>query len=91
MVEDAKGFLYPQVDSSVCIECGLCEKVCPLDAANLSLLCCHRISLGVVVSYMAVRLMAWILDISVSTMFPASVAFKARNMCRATCEAYLGK
>lgn len=37
MVEDAKGFLYPQVDSSVCIECGLCEKVCPLDAANLSL------------------------------------------------------
>ena len=28
--EDSEGFLYPQVDESVCIECGLCEKVCPI-------------------------------------------------------------
>jgi len=25
---DEKGFLYPVVDSSLCVDCGLCEKVC---------------------------------------------------------------
>lgn len=30
MVEDNEGFLYPHVDSKTCIECGLCEKVCPV-------------------------------------------------------------
>lgn len=29
MTEDHEGFLYPQVDSEACIDCGLCEKVCP--------------------------------------------------------------
>lgn len=29
MQMDEEGFLYPFVDSSSCIECGLCEKVCP--------------------------------------------------------------
>lgn len=28
-VEDEKGFRYPQVGRSLCINCGLCEKVCP--------------------------------------------------------------
>lgn len=28
--EDVEGFLYPQVDVSSCIDCGLCEKVCPV-------------------------------------------------------------
>lgn len=28
MVEDQEGFLYPKVDEAVCIDCGLCEKVC---------------------------------------------------------------
>ena len=28
--EDAEGFLYPYVDESGCIDCGLCEKVCPM-------------------------------------------------------------
>lgn len=28
LVEDAEGFLYPKVDASVCVDCGLCEKVC---------------------------------------------------------------
>ena len=28
--EDCEGFLYPKVDESVCIDCGLCEKVCPI-------------------------------------------------------------
>lgn len=28
--EDHEGFLYPQVDINLCIECGLCEKVCPV-------------------------------------------------------------
>ena len=37
MVEDAKGFLYPQVDANDCTECGLCEKVCPLDTRNIAL------------------------------------------------------
>lgn len=30
MHEDEEGFLYPQVDKAICIECGLCEKVCPV-------------------------------------------------------------
>ena len=30
MREDEEGFLYPKVDESVCIDCGLCEKVCPV-------------------------------------------------------------
>lgn len=29
MVEDGEGFCYPRVDVDRCIECGLCEKVCP--------------------------------------------------------------
>lgn len=28
--EDHEGFLYPKVDINLCIECGLCEKVCPV-------------------------------------------------------------
>lgn len=28
--EDEEGFLYPIVDLSICIDCGLCEKVCPV-------------------------------------------------------------
>lgn len=30
MQPDEEGFLYPQIDQSSCIECGLCEKVCPM-------------------------------------------------------------
>lgn len=30
MHEDEEGFSYPIVDTSACIECGLCEKVCPV-------------------------------------------------------------
>ena len=28
--EDKEGFLYPDVDIRACIDCGLCEKVCPM-------------------------------------------------------------
>lgn len=28
MKQDSEGFLYPEVDESSCIDCGLCEKVC---------------------------------------------------------------
>lgn len=30
MQPDEEGFLYPQIDQAACIECGLCEKVCPM-------------------------------------------------------------
>lgn len=30
MRPDQEGFLYPVVDESLCIECGLCKKVCPI-------------------------------------------------------------
>ncbi len=29
MVEDKKGFLYPEVDEKICIKCGLCARICP--------------------------------------------------------------
>lgn len=28
--EDSEGFLYPHVDLKTCVDCGLCEKVCPV-------------------------------------------------------------
>lgn len=30
MSSDNEGFLYPKVDNSICVDCGLCEKVCPI-------------------------------------------------------------
>ena len=30
MIEDNEGFRYPVVDVENCIDCGLCEKVCPI-------------------------------------------------------------
>ena len=30
MEADEEGFLYPQVNKELCVECGLCEKVCPI-------------------------------------------------------------
>lgn len=30
MKRDAEGFLYPQANETICINCGLCEKVCPV-------------------------------------------------------------
>ena len=31
MREDEEGFLYPLVDTTLCVNCGLCEKVCPVN------------------------------------------------------------
>lgn len=30
MHEDSEGFLYPQINTEECIDCGLCERVCPV-------------------------------------------------------------
>ncbi|MBP3646774.1 MAG: Coenzyme F420 hydrogenase/dehydrogenase, beta subunit C-terminal domain [Clostridia bacterium] len=30
MTEDHEGFLYPSVKEALCIQCGMCEKVCPV-------------------------------------------------------------
>lgn len=30
MHEDVEGFLYPYIDKNICIDCHLCEKVCPI-------------------------------------------------------------
>ena len=30
LYEDEEGFLYPKIDDKTCIDCGLCEKVCPI-------------------------------------------------------------
>lgn len=37
MIPDKKGFLYPQVDTSTCIDCGVCTKVCPFEHGNIHL------------------------------------------------------
>ena len=29
MCEDGEGFRYPQIDETICINCGMCQKVCP--------------------------------------------------------------
>lgn len=36
MEEDEEGFLYPKVDMDLCVNCGLCEKVCPIHNPGLS-------------------------------------------------------
>lgn len=30
LAQDSEGFLYPNVNCSTCVDCGLCEKVCPI-------------------------------------------------------------
>lgn len=41
MSADSEGFLYPQIDLCLCIDCGLCERACPVinkqDNTNLPL------------------------------------------------------
>lgn len=31
MKSDALGFMYPVIDNHLCVNCGLCQKVCPID------------------------------------------------------------
>ena len=34
MIADDEGFLYPYVNTNVCVNCGLCEKACPILKLN---------------------------------------------------------
>ena len=34
MLSDEEGFLYPNVDENICVNCGLCEKACPIITPN---------------------------------------------------------
>ena len=36
MSSDSEGFLYPQVDPALCVECGLCKKVCDFSKERVS-------------------------------------------------------
>ncbi|MFA9424315.1 MAG: 4Fe-4S dicluster domain-containing protein, partial [Sedimentibacter sp.] len=31
MIADEEGFLYPEVNQNSCVNCGLCNKVCPIE------------------------------------------------------------
>ena len=32
--ENQEGFLYPKVDDNLCVNCGLCEKNCPVNQSG---------------------------------------------------------
>lgn len=36
MESDAEGFSYPSVNENLCLDCGLCDKVCPIEHRKLS-------------------------------------------------------
>lgn len=48
MKEDDEGFRYPEVDVEVCIECGLCEAVCPILHKPIKE---HRKTIGYVIQH----------------------------------------
>ena len=42
MISDEQGFVYPQIDESKCVNCGLCIKACPIPSlTNLKPLNCY--------------------------------------------------
>lgn len=39
MVSDSEGFLYPEIDASLCVNCDLCSKVCPIKNVDAGYTC----------------------------------------------------
>ena len=38
MIEDPKGFIYPEIDSSICVNCGACERICALKCQKMKVI-----------------------------------------------------
>lgn len=45
MISDKEGFTYPQIDKKLCINCGLCNTVCPLQKRKQSILSSNYIDI----------------------------------------------
>lgn len=35
MIYDEEGFIYPDVDSTMCVQCGICDNVCPFNKTDI--------------------------------------------------------
>ena len=35
MVYDEEGFIYPEIDNAICIQCGICKNVCPFNKIDI--------------------------------------------------------
>ena len=36
MKEDEEGFEYPHINEEICVQCGMCLKVCPIKEAKMN-------------------------------------------------------
>lgn len=35
MKEDSKGFIYPEINEELCIQCGMCTKICSYNSEEI--------------------------------------------------------